>query len=151
MKKEFSTAWKASKQPRKQRKYRANAPIHIKRKMLSANLSKELRKKYSTRNTVVKKGDKVKIMRGKFKKKEGKIMDVYIKSGKITIEGIIKKKLDGSSVNAPMKASNLQIITLNLEKKRKIGQKEEKSERKTETKEVKKPESKETKQDVEKK
>jgi len=42
MKQKFSTTWKASKQPRKQRKYSANAPLHIKRKMLSANLSKTL-------------------------------------------------------------------------------------------------------------
>jgi len=34
MKKIFSTHWKASKQPRKQRKYRAKAPLHIKRKFL---------------------------------------------------------------------------------------------------------------------
>ena len=35
MKKEFSKNWKASKQPRKQRKYRANAPLHLKRKMIN--------------------------------------------------------------------------------------------------------------------
>jgi hypothetical protein len=35
MKKEFSTSWKASRQVRKQRKYLANAPIHIKRKLIN--------------------------------------------------------------------------------------------------------------------
>jgi large subunit ribosomal protein L24 len=55
MKKKFSTKWKASKQPKKQRKYLAKAPIHIKRKQLSANLSKEIRKKYGRRSMELKK------------------------------------------------------------------------------------------------
>jgi len=118
MKQFFSTAWRASKQPRKQRKYLANAPIHIKRKMLSVNLTKELRKKYSIRNCVAVKGDVVKIMRGKFKKKQGKIVEINIKHGKVYIEGILAKKREGSSVKVPMRASNLQIIELNLERKR---------------------------------
>jgi len=56
MKKKFSNSWKASKQVRKQRKFRYNAPLHIKHKFLSAHLSKELMKKYGTRNIPVKKG-----------------------------------------------------------------------------------------------
>ena len=120
MKKHFSPHWKSSSQPRKQRKYIANAPIHIKRKMLSVNLTKELRKKYGKRNTPVKKGDLVKIMRGKFKKKQGKIIEVNTKSGKIYIEGILAKKRDGSSVKVPLKSSNLQIIELNMDTKRGI-------------------------------
>ena len=51
MKRKFSKSWKSSKQPRKQRKYSANAPLHLKRKLLSVNLSKELRKKYGKRST----------------------------------------------------------------------------------------------------
>ena len=67
MKKEFSTMWNRSRQRRKQRKYLANAPLHIKRKMLGVNLSKELRKKYKKRNIVIRKGDIVKVIRGKFR------------------------------------------------------------------------------------
>jgi len=96
MKKKFSTKWKASKQPRKQRKYLANAPLHIKNKFLSVNLSKELRKKYGKRNLRVKKGDKIKILRGKFKKRIGKVKEVKPKMSKIYIEGIQVKKQDGS-------------------------------------------------------
>jgi len=127
MKRKFSTHWKSSSQPRKQRKYLANAPIHIKRKMLSINLAKDLRKKYGMRNIPAKKGDLVKIMRGKFKKKQGKITEVNIKFGKIYIEGILAKKRDGSSVKVPLKASNLQIIELNMDTKRGIEQTEKKS------------------------
>ena len=46
MKKKFSESWKSSKQVRKQRKYRYNAPLHIKQKFVNVHLAKELRKKY---------------------------------------------------------------------------------------------------------
>lgn len=130
MKKQFSTAWKASSQPRKQRKYRAKAPLHIKRKMLSVNLSKDLRKKYKVRNIILIKGDIVKIMKGKFKKKTGKIVNVFTKKMKVTIEGIQVKKQDGSKVNVKMQPSNLQITELNLNDRKRI--KNMKQEEKTE-------------------
>jgi len=112
MRKEFSTAWTASKQPRKQRKYAANAPIHIKRKQLSVNLSKDLRTKTGKRNAIIKKGDKVKVMRGKFKGVVGKILEVKIKALKIIMENVQLTKKDGSKVNVKMRPSNLQIIEL---------------------------------------
>jgi len=126
MKKKFSTAWKASKQPRKQRKYLAKAPLHLKKKFVSVNLSKDLREKHGKRNLPVKKGDVVKIMRGKFKKKQGKVLFVKLKTQKITVEGIQVKKLDGSKVNAPLRPSNLQITELHLEDKRRLKSKEQK-------------------------
>ena len=61
MKKKFSTAWNASKQPRKQRKYRANAPLHTKYKFLGVHLSKELREKHGVRSMAVITGHKVKV------------------------------------------------------------------------------------------
>ena len=129
MKRKFSTKWKASKQPRKQRKYLAKAPLHLRKKFLSVNLSKDLRKKYSKRNIPLRKGDVVKIMRGKFKKKQGKVTEIRKMTGKIYIESIQTKKQDGSKVNVPMRASNLQIIELNLEDRKrmkKLSGKEEK-------------------------
>lgn len=144
MKKKFSTAWKASKQPRKQRKYLANAPLHVKRKMLGANLSKELRKKYSRRSISVRKGDTVKVMRGKFKGKKGNIVEIKAKYSKIMIEGIQRKKQDGSKVNVPLRASNLQITELNLDDKKRL----KKLKMPAETKEVK--ETKETTEDSKK-
>ena len=73
MKKKFSKHWKSSVSPRKQRKHSANLPLHLKKKLVSTNLSNELRKKYNKRNIPARKNDIVKIMRGKFKKKSGKI------------------------------------------------------------------------------
>lgn len=137
MHKKFSTAWKASKQPRKQRKYLAKAPLHIKRKLLSVNLSKELRKKYGKRNVVVRKGDTVKIMNGKFKKKTGKIIQVFTKKSKVTIEGIQVKKQDGSKVNVKLQPSNLQIIELNLTDNKRFSNKKTESKLNKENKEKK--------------
>ena len=130
MKNKFNKSWKSSKQPRKQRKYIANAPWHIKRKMLGVNLSKELRKKYKKRNIVIRKGDIVKVIRGKFRKKQGKVLSIKIKNFKVYVEGIQAKKIDGSKVDIPIHPSNLQIIELNLEdrkrglSKEKVGGKE---------------------------
>jgi large subunit ribosomal protein L24 len=123
MKKEFSTKWTGSKQPRKQRKYIANAPLHRKRKLLSTNLIKELREKYKIRNIELRKDDKVKIMRGKFKGREGKIIKIKTKLQKVYIEGIQTKKQDGSKVDIPLKTSNLQIIELYLDDKKRMPQK----------------------------
>lgn len=122
MKKKFSRKWKESKQPRKQRKYRANAPLHIKRKMLTVNLSKDLRKKYGKRNISIRKGDIAKVSRGKFKKKQGKVLRIETKDSRVYLEGIQIKKMDGSKVDVPVKPSNVQIIELNLEdRKRGLG------------------------------
>lgn len=118
MKKEFSTSWKSSKQPRKQRKYRAKAPLHIRKKFVSVNLSKELIKKHEKRNIPIRKGDKVKVQRGKYKGKIGKITMVDLKISKVMMEGIQVKKQDGSKVGVRLQPSNLQIIELNLEDKK---------------------------------
>ena len=154
MKNKFSKHWKSSKRPSKQRKYLANAPLHIKRKLLSVNLSKELRKKHKRRNIPVRKGDNVKIMRGKFKGKNGKIISIDTKASKIKIEGIMIKKQDGSKVNVKMHPSNLQIIDLNLDDKKRMKiQKEEKKtkeQKKSEETKTKIEEKKETKQEEKK-
>lgn len=122
MKKEFVKSWKSSKQPRKQRKYVANAPLHIRRKFVSANLSKTLRKEHKKRSISLRKGDAVKIMKGKFKGKQGKITCVNLKLSKVMIENIQIKKHDGSKVDVKIQPSNLQIITLNTEDKRRLKQ-----------------------------
>ena len=119
MEQKFSKTWKSSKQPRKQRKYLANAPLHMKNKFISSNLSKDLRKKYG-RNLPIRKGDNVKIMRGEFKGKKGKVTKVLLKLSKIIVEGIQIKKKDGSKVDIKLEPSNLQIIELNMEDKRRL-------------------------------
>jgi large subunit ribosomal protein L24 len=120
MKQKFSRSWIRSKQPRKQRKYRYNAPLHIKQKFIHANLSKELREKYNRRGFQLRVGDVVKVMRGKFKGKIAKVTKVNLKKLKIYLEGITRKKADGKEVQVPIRPSNLQIISLNLEDKARV-------------------------------
>jgi large subunit ribosomal protein L24 len=121
MKSIFSTTWKSSKQPRKQRKYRFNSPAHIKRKFLGAHLSKELRTKYKKRGITVVKGDTVKIVRGQFKKKTGKVSKVDYQNYKVYIEGIENIKKDGNKTQIPITPSNLIITTLKLDDKKRVA------------------------------
>jgi len=142
MKKEFSTAWKASKQPRKQRKYLAKAPLHIRKKFLSVNLSKDLRAKHGTRNVPLRKGDTVRVMRGKFSKKQGKVTEVNAKHLKVVVEGIQTTKQDKSKVNIKLRPSNLRIIELNLDDKKRMRRHPAKKEDKKEELKNKKAEEK---------
>lgn len=119
MKVTISKSWNRSIQPRKQRKFVHNAPLHIKPKiMLISTLSKELRKKHNKRNMRIRKGDTAKIMRGQFKGKKGKANEIESKAGKVYLEGIEHIKKDGTKAFYPLKASNLMITELNLDDKK---------------------------------
>jgi len=120
MKKVFSTKWKASSRPGKKRKYVAKAPLHIKRKFLGAMLSKELRKKYSKKTMPVRKDDRVKILAGGFKGKEGKVTRIFTGLSKITIENIQRKKRDGSKVDVKIYPSNVVITELALNDRKRM-------------------------------
>ena len=119
MKNKFYREWKRSKQARKQRKYRANAPLNVKRKLLSVNLSKELRKRYDRRSFLLRKGDTVRVISGKFKNSKGKIMGIT-KKLRVLADTIQKVKRDGTKVNIPIQASKLQIIELDIDDKKRI-------------------------------
>ena len=114
MNKLWSKEWAKSKQTRKQRKYRYNAPINIKRKYLSSNLSKELRNEFKKRSASVKKGDSIKVLRGSFKDKTGKIEKVDVKKSKIYCKEITMKKVNGTEVQIALDPSNVQLIDVDL-------------------------------------
>ena len=131
MKTRFSKTWNSSTQPRKQRKFRYNAPLHIKGKFLSINLSKELRTKHNKRSLRARVGDKVKILRGQFKGRDGPIDEIDTKNTKVYITKIEVTKREGAKVRAPINPTNLQIIELKLDdKKRKAKLNKEKPEAK---------------------
>ncbi len=116
--KTFTTKWKSSKQPRKQRKYLFNAPLHVKNKLLAAPLAKTLQQKYKRSNVSVRTGDVVKIMRGQFKGQRGKIALVKLKQMRIAVEGAQHIKKDGSKSYYMIHPSKVMIEELNLEDKR---------------------------------
>ncbi|MFH1649377.1 MAG: 50S ribosomal protein L24 [Candidatus Woesearchaeota archaeon] len=118
MKAKFSTAWKASSQPRKQRKYTANAPLHTKGHLLSVHLSKLLREKHKMRNIRVRTGDKVKVLRGAFKGIEAKVERVDIKETRVFLGKAQQTKRDGSKVQVGIHPSNMMITELNLDDKK---------------------------------
>ncbi|MBR9690085.1 50S ribosomal protein L24 [Candidatus Woesearchaeota archaeon] len=121
MKAKFSKTWKASKQPRKQRKYIANAPKHIQSKFLHSHLSKELREKHKKRSVRVRTKDKVKVLRGTFKGKTGVVESVDTKNQKVYITKVEYTKTDGSKVKYPIHTSNIMITELNLDDKKRKG------------------------------
>lgn len=118
MEKEFSIQWKGSSQARKQRKYRFNAPLHIKEKFLHAHLSKELRTKHNTRSIRLRKGDKVKVMRGEYKKKTGAVDRIDLKKSRVYVTGVDTIKKDGSKVLVPLSPSKLMVTEIVVDDKR---------------------------------
>jgi len=103
-----------SSKARKQRKAFFNAPLHQRRKHISAHLEENLLLKYDRRQTPVVKGDTVRIMRGSFKGHESKVTSIYLKKHMIEIEGITNPKADGKKVARPVHPSNVLITKLNL-------------------------------------
>lgn len=133
MKKRFVRSWIRSKQPRKQRKYRANAPKHIRHKFLGAKLSKELRGKYAKKSIPVRRDDTVKVVRGQFRGKTGKVEEVGLKKSKLYITGIEIIKKEGTKTRHAIHASNVIITGLNMDDKKrakKLQKKESKKEAK---------------------
>ena len=119
--KHFSLSWKSSTSPKKQRKFKANAPLHIRHKLVSAHLTKELRLKYKKRSLPVRKGDKVKIMAGKFRGVIGDVERVELMRYRIFVKGAeVQKKEGAPKIPRPIHPSKLQIVSLNLDDKRRI-------------------------------
>lgn len=117
MKKDWSPKWLSSCQPRKQRKYVLNAPLHARRKLVSVNLSKPLRERFGKRSMPVRKGDEVVVMRGNLRGKTGSVDRVSLAKSRIYVEGLKRKKVDGSDVSLALVPSNLQITKMVLEDK----------------------------------
>ena len=124
MKKKFSTKWVSSTQRRKQRKYRVNAPKHLLNRFSGAKLHKTLREKYGTKTLPVIKGDKVKVVRGSFAGKEALVEEVRRKENKLILERIRITRRDGSETPVPVDPSNVMIVSLSLEDKKRIRGKE---------------------------
>ena len=106
-----------SSKARNQRKMRANAPAHIKRKMLSSHLSADLQKEYGKRSARVCLGDTVMVLRGgeDIRGVEGKVIGVMTDEGRITIEGVTINQADNTAVARPIHAANVVITKLNLD------------------------------------
>ena len=88
---------------------------------MSAHLSKDLMKRYNRRSIRLRKGDKVTILRGQFKKKTGNIERIDLKETRVYITGIEMIKKDGTKVFYPIHPSNLVVTELNLDDKKRMA------------------------------
>jgi len=118
MKKDWSSHWKSSSKPGKQVKYKENAPLHIRHKLMASHLNKDLKKQYGRRSFPVRKGDKVKVMRGEYHGTIGEITKVDAKHYKVLVKGAEEKTKAGPTRFYPIAPSNLLLISLNLEDKK---------------------------------
>jgi len=105
-----------STKAKKQRKARSDAPIHLKKRMVSAHLNSALMKEFNVRSVPVRKGDTVKMLRGtkEHKASEAKVASVDLKSCKIIIENVTVAKADGTQKPLPVDPSDVLITKLDL-------------------------------------
>ena len=108
-----------SSKPRKQRKFRYNAPMHIRQNFVNAHIAKELISKLGIRrrSIEVRKGDTVKVMAGSRKGASGKVLSVDLGRGTIAVDGIVKKNAKGKELTIPISASSVYITDLDLSDK----------------------------------
>merc|ERR1712189_98817 len=105
---------------RKNRKRHFTAPSHIRRKLMTAPLSKELRTKYNIRNIPIRKDDEVQVVRGQYKGQQvGKVTQCYRKKFVVYIERIQREKASGASVYVGIHPSKVCIVKLKMDKGRK--------------------------------
>merc|ERR1712226_1632447 len=104
---------------RKARKEHFGAHSTLRRKIMSASLSKELQKKYNVRSLPIRKDDEVQVVRGTFKKRDGKVTTVYRKKYVIHVERINREKNNGATVMLGLHPSKVVITKLHLDPDRK--------------------------------
>ena len=84
------------------------------------------------RSIPVRKGDTVKILRGTYKGRSGKVQSVYRRRFCIYIEKLVKEKVNGQQAELPIHPSNVEITALRLDADRKaiIARKQRKTDAK---------------------
>ena len=103
-----------TRQPRKQRKRQATAPLHERHEQVRATLADDLREEYGQRNVRVNEGDTVEVMRGDFAGEEGEVIDVDLKDATVNVEDVSLEAADGEEVPRALDASNLRVTSLDL-------------------------------------
>uniref|UniRef100_A0A0N5AGI9 KOW domain-containing protein n=1 Tax=Syphacia muris TaxID=451379 RepID=A0A0N5AGI9_9BILA len=107
-----------SSSARKSRKAHFTAPSHIRRKLMSAPLSKELRNKHGIKSIPIRIDDEVIVTRGHNKGNAGRVMRVYRKKFVIHIDKITRPKSNGTSVHIGIHPSKVAITKLKMDKDR---------------------------------
>merc|ERR1712073_178531 len=101
-----------SSSAKKQRKRHFTAPSHIRRKLMTSPLSKDLRTKYGVKNMPIRKDDEVQVVRGHYKGQQvGKVVQCYRKKFCVYIERIQREKANGASVYVGIHPSKVCIVS----------------------------------------
>ena len=106
------TILEVSSSRRKCRKAHFSAPSHIRHRIMSATLSKDLRKKHGIRSVPVRKDDEVVVMRGTNKGHKGKVIQVFRKKWAIHIDKLTKNKANGAPYQLPIHPSKVAVTKL---------------------------------------
>jgi len=86
---------------------------------MSSTLTHELRTKYGIRSIPIRKDDEVTVLKGEHKGREGKVITVYRKKYCIYVEKLTREKANGATVFIPIKACNVAITKLKIDRSRK--------------------------------
>ncbi|KAI4173479.1 MAG: hypothetical protein LQ346_008414 [Caloplaca aetnensis] len=103
---------------RKSRKAHFQAPSSVRRVIMSAPLSKELREKHNVRSIPIRKDDEITIVRGTNKGRTGKVISVYRLKYVIHVERVVREKSNGQPVPLGIHPSKVQIVKLKGDKDR---------------------------------
>ena len=103
-----------SSQRRKARQAHFSAPSHLKYKLMSAKLSKELREEHGIRSLPVRKDDEVLIFRGGQADVKGRVLDVYRRKSCLYVEKAVKYKRNGQATKTKISPSNVIITKLKM-------------------------------------
>lgn len=113
----YSTVVSSSR--RKSRKAHFGSHSEARRKLMSANLSKELQARHGVRSLPIRKDDEVIVSRGMYKTRDGKVTSVYRRKFVVHVERIHREKANGATVPVGIPASSLVITKLKMDKDRK--------------------------------
>ena len=103
-----------TRQPHKQRKAQAQAPLHERHKQVRATLADDLREKYDQRSVRVNEGDTVEVLRGDYGGETGDVVRVDLRAAEVHVEDVTLETADGEEVPRPVDASNLRVTSLDL-------------------------------------
>ncbi|CAD5212367.1 unnamed protein product [Bursaphelenchus okinawaensis] len=108
-----------SSSARKSRKAHFQAPSHIRRRIMSAPLAKDLRTKHGVRSVPIRTDDEVTVTRGHYKGNSGRVMRVYRKKFVVHIDKITREKANGTTVHVGIHPSKVVVNKLKMDKDRK--------------------------------
>ena len=82
--------------------------------MMASPLNEELKKKHGVRAVPIRKDDEVQVVRGTFKGREGKVIQVYRRKWVIHVERITREKVNGARPATQRRSRLLQTLGLQL-------------------------------------